>query len=197
LRFTQKPEYSVSRHPMSGGLCLILAIPQLQDPKQPTAVTMQSHRDRNAAPIIQPSPSRRFQFHLRTLMIGVTLFCVAIGGYIGWNAKIVRERNGWRTNPHFFEPVSFADGGDSLPLLRRLLGDAECFALVADGPISDADLESCQAAFPEARISRESNDAMGLGYGRGSLSMHMTIHTFRDGTCKIVVEDPSSKKPNQ
>ena len=28
----------------------------------------------------QPSPRRRFQFRLRMLMIGVTLFCVVVGG---------------------------------------------------------------------------------------------------------------------
>jgi hypothetical protein len=32
---------------------------------------------------ILAAPRRRFQFRLRTLMIGVTLFCVTIGGYVG------------------------------------------------------------------------------------------------------------------
>ena len=41
-----------------------------------------------------PKRKRRwFQFSLRTLMIGVTLFCMVIGGYVGWQAKIIRERN--------------------------------------------------------------------------------------------------------
>ncbi len=39
----------------------------------------------------QPSPRRRFQFRLRTLMIGVTLLAVPCG-YIGWQARIVWER---------------------------------------------------------------------------------------------------------
>jgi hypothetical protein len=34
---------------------------------------------------------RRFQFRLRTLMVGVTLLAVPLG-YVGWQAKIVRER---------------------------------------------------------------------------------------------------------
>jgi hypothetical protein len=38
----------------------------------------------------QPSP-RRFQFRLRTLLIGVTLLAVPCA-YIGWQLKIVRER---------------------------------------------------------------------------------------------------------
>ena len=33
----------------------------------------------------------RFQFRLRTLLIGVTLLAVLLG-YVGWQAKIVRER---------------------------------------------------------------------------------------------------------
>jgi hypothetical protein len=39
----------------------------------------------------QPSPRRRIQFRLRTLMVVVTLLAVPCG-YVGWQAKIVRER---------------------------------------------------------------------------------------------------------
>ncbi len=35
-----------------------------------------------------------FQFRLRTLMIVVTLLAVPLG-YVGWQAKIVRERKDW------------------------------------------------------------------------------------------------------
>ena len=35
---------------------------------------------------------RWFQFRLRTLLIGVTLFALIPCGYVGWQAKIVRER---------------------------------------------------------------------------------------------------------
>ena len=39
-----------------------------------------------------PKRKRRwFQFRLRTLMIGVTLLAIPCG-YVGWQAKIVRER---------------------------------------------------------------------------------------------------------
>jgi hypothetical protein len=31
----------------------------------------------------EPPKPRRFQFRLRTLLIGVTLFCIVTGGYIG------------------------------------------------------------------------------------------------------------------
>ena len=36
----------------------------------------------------------RFQFSLRTLMIGVTLLAVPCA-FVGWQAKIVRERKAW------------------------------------------------------------------------------------------------------
>jgi hypothetical protein len=35
---------------------------------------------------------RWLQFSLRSLMIGVTLFCVVVGGYVGWQKRIVSER---------------------------------------------------------------------------------------------------------
>src|ERR1700694_3854035 len=45
-------------------------------------------------PIADPQKRKRrwFQFRLRTLMVVVTLFCVVVGGYIGRQAKIVRDR---------------------------------------------------------------------------------------------------------
>jgi hypothetical protein len=71
----------------------------------------------------QPSPRRRFQFRLRTLMIGVTVFCVVVGGYVGWQAKIVRERRA------LLDEINAAGGGEvpdiahRPPWLRRILGD--------------------------------------------------------------------------
>jgi hypothetical protein len=47
-----------------------------------------------AEPPNADSPKRKrrwFQYSLRTLLIGVTLLAV-VCGYVGWQAKIVRER---------------------------------------------------------------------------------------------------------
>ena len=49
----------------------------------------------------QPSPRRRFQFRLRTLMIGVTLVCV-IAGWIGW--VLVKNRYDDQYGPPFPPP---------------------------------------------------------------------------------------------
>jgi hypothetical protein len=70
-----------------------------------------------------PSPRRRFQFRLRTLMIGVTLLAVPCA-YVGWQAKIVRERRA------LLDEINAAGGGEvpadiahRPPWLRRILGD--------------------------------------------------------------------------
>ena len=39
----------------------------------------------------QPSPRRRFQFRLRTLMIVVTLLAL-LCAYVGWQESIIRNR---------------------------------------------------------------------------------------------------------
>ncbi len=97
----------------------------------------------------------KLQFRLRTLMIVVTLLAVPLG-YVGWQAKIVRERTAWRANPHFAEPLLIDDGG-TVPWVRRLLGDAESFGMLADESVSDEDLERCQVAFPETHVSRNAS----------------------------------------
>jgi hypothetical protein len=103
----------------------------------------------------EPKRKRRwFQFRLRTLMIGVTLLAGACG-YVGWQAKIVRERTAWRESPKFFEPLTIDTGTDSIPWIRRLLGDNQCLFLVADDAVSDADLDACRAAFPECSVRRD------------------------------------------
>jgi hypothetical protein len=54
-----------------------------------------------------PKRKRRwFQFHVRTLMIGVTLLAVPMG-YVGWHAKIVRERTRAFRLVHRFPPRPF------------------------------------------------------------------------------------------
>ena len=61
-----------------------------------------------------------FQFRLRTLMIGVTLFCITVGGYVGWQAKIVRQRLA-ELNRHRNATQSndVADEFHAVPWIRR------------------------------------------------------------------------------
>jgi hypothetical protein len=114
----------------------------------------------------QPAPRRRFQFRLRTLLIGVTLLAVPLG-YIGAQMRIVKERKAWlESHTQFglsggnFTP-SFADGDpDKAPsLIRRWLGD-ECRGHVE---ATRADADRAIALFPEATIYHSLFDEQSTG----------------------------------
>jgi hypothetical protein len=72
-----------------------------------------------------PKRNRRwFQFSLRSLMIVVTLFCVVVGGYVGWQAKVVRERRAELSRVVEMRLVGI-DGADiegGIPWIRCALG---------------------------------------------------------------------------
>jgi hypothetical protein len=79
-----------------------------------------------------PAKPRRglFQFRLRTLLIVVMALLAIPMAYVGWQAKIVRERKAWsEAHPGivmYLDDESFADEQppkDPLPLIRRRLGD--------------------------------------------------------------------------
>jgi hypothetical protein len=148
----------------------------------------------NAAMEAEPKRKRRwFQFSLRTLLVGVTLLAIPCA-YVGWQAKIVRERRALRENRQFYEPFIPAEGSKgsgSLSWIRRLLGDFESEGMIADDSITDADLERCRAAFPEANVQRDRD--MTTIHGPGlNLQIHgpgLNIH-FRNGkaTTELNVE---------
>ena len=80
---------------------------------------------------------RRFQFRLRTLLIGVTLLAVPCG-YVGWQAKIVRARINEVEN-RFSENLDLGlciDGYSyeipGTPWFRRLLGDVTVYQIEVD-----------------------------------------------------------------
>jgi hypothetical protein len=104
----------------------------------------------------QPQARRRFQFSLRTLLIGVTLFCI-FGAWFGNQVRIVIQRRAIIRN----EPISamipareLVPGRADIPWIRRLLGDKDCFVIWADQTVTDEDLERYKAAFPEADVIR-------------------------------------------
>ena len=63
----------------------------------------------------QPSPRRRFQFRLRTLMIGVTLLAV-VCGYVGHQAEIVHRRQSGMATLLKSHPAEFAETCESCHL---------------------------------------------------------------------------------
>jgi hypothetical protein len=117
-------------------------------------------------------PRRRFQFRLRTLLIGVTLFCV-FGGYVGWQAKILKQRKMlaselsqhggaivWSSEESKMHPGSQFIASEKVTYrwpypqaswLRRLLGDDYALAIL-HSRISDEVLDQIRAAFPEAEF---------------------------------------------
>jgi hypothetical protein len=111
----------------------------------------------------EPIPSRRrFQINLRTLLIGVTLLAVACG-YVGWQAKIVRERRAalaeLRVSPRRFtialEHVQgFDDDGldRTIPTARRWMGDQTVYRIVYKPDTTEQELSRLRRIFPEALI---------------------------------------------
>ena len=113
----------------------------------------------NAAMEAEPPKRKRrwFQFSLRSLLIGVAILAV-VCGYVGPHAKIVRERkamverilevDGYIARDGPFAPI---DHNESIPWIRRLLGDEA---------IVEVDLLACpltareiNAVLPEAIIN--------------------------------------------
>jgi hypothetical protein len=95
-------------------------------------------------------PRRRFQFRLRTLLIGVTLFCVIVGWFLH-HASLVWERKAMLKNAL----ASYVDDdGAGLSWVRHSLADMG-MGLIQLGPLaSDEELSRYRAIFPEASVFR-------------------------------------------
>ena len=104
-----------------------------------------------------PKRKRRwFQFSLRTLLIVVTLFCIAAAWFTE-QARIVRERKAILDHDGLISLLDFATGPSSrISIVRRWLGDVDCREIGAE-PVSDEELEHYRAVFPEATIKRWSD----------------------------------------
>jgi hypothetical protein len=113
-------------------------------------------------PADPPNHKRRcFQFSLRTLLIGVTLLAAACA-YVGWQAKIVRERNDALTwlaglNCQINTPIDTTESmrkessfKPCTTWIRRLLGDQEVILIVARPTqrLSDEEIERLRQIFP-------------------------------------------------
>ena len=96
----------------------------------------------------------RFQFRLRTLMIGVTLFCVVVGVYVGWQAKIVRERRAELNRTVDARLVGIAGNDEErvIPWIRRVLGDQRVGSIKMLVGTDVAELDRLRVLFPEAKV---------------------------------------------
>ena len=102
---------------------------------------------------------RRFQFRLRTLMIGVTLFALIPCGYVGWQAKIVRDRQAWTAHlaQRGFVPrigdVVIQSGDLKQPnIIRRWMGDKATSTIGLPEYVSDEEKETTLRLFPETTV---------------------------------------------
>ena len=95
-----------------------------------------------------------FQFRLRTLMIVVTLFALIPCGYIGWQAKIVRERRAElnRAVDGRLFGIAGSDERRAIPWIRRVLADQQVFSILMPVGTDRSELDRLRALFPEARV---------------------------------------------
>lgn len=97
----------------------------------------------------------RFQFRLRTLLIGVALLSVPLA-YLAHEYRIVAEREAWaklHDTPTDMTIGIGYDGNqeDGPGPIRRLLGDEARFALTLVDP-QPGDVQTARRLFPEAHI---------------------------------------------
>jgi hypothetical protein len=109
----------------------------------------------------QPSPRRRFQFRLRTLMIGVMLLAIPLG-YVGWQARIVRERHEatakyhrWSALPiHNYQgnPFETWEPRPNAPWPLRWLCEEGIAAMEVPSSASAEEFAYLKRLFPEAKV---------------------------------------------
>jgi hypothetical protein len=116
----------------------------------------------------QPSPRRRFQFRLRTLLILVTALALPCA-VVGWELNFIRQRQaalvwlkegaGWAITTAEYQqlpdqaPHNPSGPAMEIPAWRRWLGDEPIAAIGFERRIPKADRERVRRLFPEAEIS--------------------------------------------
>ena len=106
---------------------------------------------------------RRFQFRLRTLLIGVTLLAMLCG----WQAKVIRDRHEAAKTYRTVSAVYEAYGPNHTMRVRtqsarwplRWLGEDGYFGIVIPQNTRDDEVQRLERLFPEARIEREGDRA--------------------------------------
>jgi hypothetical protein len=107
----------------------------------------------------KPDPPKRkrrwVQFSLRSLLIGVTLFCVVVGGYVGWQAKVVRERKAMldsldKSGGGYVGFLALGNPQVEVPAIRHWLGDRAIKEILIRESRFKEQAPRFQIAFPEA-----------------------------------------------
>jgi hypothetical protein len=95
------------------------------------------------------------RFTLRALFVVVTLVCVALG-WIAWELHLVREREGLLRTPGVAH--TFSDAAGPMPRVWALLGAKPVGDILVHPAVTEEVYSRLAAAFPEARIHRETKD---------------------------------------
>jgi hypothetical protein len=124
-----------------------------------------------------PKRKRRwFQFSLRTLLIVVTLLAAPLG-YVGWQAKIVRERRA------LLDSIKAAGGSDLTdvlhnsaippppPWLRRILGDQTVEVLLVPATTNEETLARIHRLFPDTLVGRSEKGRKRIVWVDGSAAL--------------------------
>src|SRR5262245_20968600 len=98
-------------------------------------------------------PRPRFQFTLRTLLIGVTLFAI-LCACVGRQYQIVEERRRL-IEDYQYHVRAKQDGRAKIPYFRKWLGDEQYGLIGLDNEAPDEVLEFYRQRFPEAVVARE------------------------------------------
>jgi hypothetical protein len=102
--------------------------------------------------VAPPKHKRRwYQFSLRTLMIGVTIFCFVAGWFLS-QAAIVWTRKAMLRGA----PVWSVDDDETaeIPWYRHAIGDRGIGTIVLDKTFTDEQLDRYRSVFPDASIYR-------------------------------------------
>jgi hypothetical protein len=106
----------------------------------------------------------KLQFRLRTLMIGVTVFCV-VSGYVAHEAKIASDRAAMLKFHIISKAVkdfypagwNYQTKSTGIPMLRLLIGDHEFTEIQFFESTPEEVLDKYRAMFPEAKMRRVAN----------------------------------------
>jgi hypothetical protein len=111
----------------------------------------------NAAVEAVPPKRRWYQFSLRTLMIVVTLLAV-LCAYVGWQAKIVRDRNlmlQWIKDHDGYCLIATNElpiRAENPSLLRRWLGDSQVAEVWFRSLVARDDAARIRETFPGVQL---------------------------------------------
>jgi hypothetical protein len=110
--------------------------------------------------IMSTPPRRRWSYSLRTMFVVVTAVAIPLG-WLGWQLKIVRERNAAREwlresreggVPEYAAGLACTQNNPSNPFWRVWLGDEAAPVVLITDRLPKEQIDRIRKVFPEAEI---------------------------------------------